>query len=111
VRRVQFGKAELRGGANHALFCGSGGEGSDGLGWRGIVENTGQVWAQALLDLALEMKEVVTLYRQSDKPVFSPYYTRKFSTTYDRLVAGGNEVSEGLELNPLASRIQAHQRL
>jgi transposase len=71
---------------------------------RGIVENTGQVWAQALLNLALEMKEVVALYRQSDKPVLSPYYTREFSMTYDRLVAGGNEVSEGLELNPLASR-------
>jgi transposase len=63
-----------------------------------VKENTKQVWAQAMIDLLLEMKDVKEklLLRNVINP--SVYYLRKFNHVYDRLT------TEALALNPVPER-------
>jgi len=60
-----------------------------------VLENTKQTWAQALIDLLLMMKEVKEKLISKDCDRASPYYQRKYSLAYDRILA------EALTLNPV----------
>ena len=63
-----------------------------------VVENTKQTWAQALMDLLLLMKETKEKLRLKDIKEASPYYLKKFSLAYDKIL------TEALEQNPIPIR-------
>jgi transposase len=62
----------------------------------GVIEQTGQGWAERMIELLLEMKEAVERYREKGKEELSAYFSGKFTIEYDELVR------EGLEKNPAA---------
>jgi transposase len=64
----------------------------------GVIERTGQEWANGMIGLLLEMKAAVEKYREKHEERLSAYLGRKFSERYDALVR------EGKEQNPLAEK-------
>jgi transposase len=51
-----------------------------------LIEN-GQIWAQDMQSLLLEMKDVVDRYKDVDKTELSSYYRQKFKASYDAVLA------------------------
>jgi transposase len=64
----------------------------------GVVERTGQGWAEGMIGLLLEMKGAVGRYQEKHKERLSAYLGRKFSERYDELTR------EGMGENPLAEK-------
>jgi transposase len=64
----------------------------------GVIERTGQEWAEGMIGLILEMKEAVERHREKGEEKLSAYLGRKFSERYDELVR------EGKEQNPQAEK-------
>jgi transposase len=64
----------------------------------GVIERTGQAWAQGMIELLLEMKEAVRRYRGKGKEELSAYLRREYSARYDE------KVREGLKKNPKAEK-------
>ena len=63
-----------------------------------VLENTKQAWAQALIDLLLEMKQLKEKLISEKRDRASPYCQKKFSLAFDRILA------EALALNPVPKR-------
>jgi transposase len=63
----------------------------------GVLEGTGQEWANRMIGLLLEMKEAVEKYREKDEERLSAYLGRKFSERYDALVREGKEQNPRVE--------------
>jgi transposase len=64
----------------------------------GVSENTGQVWAQSLLDLLLAMKHTKEKLISHGYDAATAYYLRKYSRTFDAILA------EALIHNPVPVR-------
>jgi transposase len=64
----------------------------------GVIERTGQEWANRMMELLLEMKEAVEKYREKDEERLSAYLGKKYSERYDELVR------EGMKQNPKAEK-------
>ena len=64
----------------------------------GILENTGQKWAQAVIDLLLLMKGQVDKYKEKGLTSLPTMLLNRHSSEWDRLVA------QGLSQNPLPIR-------
>jgi transposase len=62
----------------------------------GVLEQTGQGWAERMIALLLEMKMAAAKYREKEKDALSAYLRDKFSIRYDELVR------EGMGKNPAA---------
>jgi transposase len=60
-----------------------------------VLENTKQAWAQALIDLLLQMKSVKETLRSQNKRKPTRYSMKKFSLLYDKIL------SEALQQNPI----------
>jgi transposase len=55
-----------------------------------LIES-GQTWAEDMKSLLLEMKDVVTRYKEVDKTELSRYYREKFKERYDAVLAKAKE--------------------
>ena len=64
----------------------------------GVSENTGQAWAQSLIDLLLAMKQTKEKLISHGYDAASAYYLRKYSRMFDTILA------EALEHNPVPVR-------
>jgi len=64
----------------------------------GISENTGQIWAQSLIDLFLEMKRIKENLISRGYDTASAYYSRKYNRMFDAILA------EALMHNPVPIR-------
>ena len=63
-----------------------------------VVENTKQAWAQALIDLLLQMKSVKQQLLLQNKHGPTPYYLKKFNLAFDGILA------DALAQNPIPER-------
>lgn len=63
-------------------------------GLTAFIENTKQAWAQALIDLLLQMKSVKERLLSQSRHEPPPYYLKKFNIAYNKILA------EALEHNP-----------
>jgi len=52
-----------------------------------VIENTQQAWAQALINLLLEMKRVKEKFLLRSRQGSTPYYLKKFDLAYDQIMA------------------------
>jgi transposase len=55
----------------------------------GVVEGTGQGWAEGMIRLLLEIKEAVGRYRERGEEKVSGYLGRRYAERYDELVREG----------------------
>ena len=62
------------------------------------MENTKQVWAQALIDLLLQMKSVKEQLLLQNKHGPTPYFLKKFNLAFDGILA------DDLAHNPIPER-------
>jgi transposase len=60
-----------------------------------VVENTKQAWAQALIDLLLQMKSLKEQFLSQNEHGPTPYFLKKFNLAYDGILA------DALARNPL----------
>ena len=63
-----------------------------------VVENTKQAWAQALIDLLLQMKSVKEQLLSQNKHGPTPYFLNKFNLAFDGILA------DALAQNPIPKR-------
>jgi transposase len=71
--------------SEHALCC------AHLLRELNAVIESGQIWAEGMKSLLLEMKDVVDRYKSADKTELSTYYREKFKARYDAALAKAKE--------------------
>jgi transposase len=64
----------------------------------GILENTGQEWTKAMIELLVDMKETVYLHKERGLKTLPDDSQLKFEARYNKLV------EDGLELNPYVEK-------